>query len=499
MKKKFDIVIIGSGLGGLITGNILSRKGFKVAILEKNAYPGGCMQSFVKDGVTFDTGIHYVGGLRKGQTLNKLFSYLNILSDLNIRELDAEGFDRFLIGDKEFVYPSGYSNFQKKMESYFPREKKAIATYIQKIRSIADSVSLYNLKPTHFNSQNFYDKFTLGNAWDFIQSITQDTTLQNLLAAQNPLYAGKPESTFLFVHALITNHYIEGVWRFVDGSNQLAKALVKNFHKSGGEIFYKMEAAKFVFSNDTIQSVVAGEDQEFIGDRFISAIHPYQTMEMIEPGSIRKSYRKRLQNLRNTTSMFSLYIVLKEGTFPHMNYNYYTYPNGNVWGLSYYDEKKFPQNLNIFPLADSIDKKYTRGISVLAFMDYNEVSKWENTKVEKRGEEYEAFKELKSQKILTELETIYPGIRKKITSYTSSTPLTLKDYTGTHRGAVYGIERDYRNPNNSLLFPKTKVSNLYLTGQNLSLHGMMGVSMGALLTCSEFMDLNELIEEINHA
>lgn len=498
MNKEFDIVIIGSGLGGLITGNILVRKGYKVAILEKNPLPGGCLQSFKKDGVIFDTGIHYVGGLGEGQTLYKLFNYLNVFSELNIRELDTEGFDHFLLGEKEFVYPKGLTNFQKKLESYFPDEKTAIAAYSKKIRDISNSFALYNLKPAQFKMRDFFDKFALGNAWEYIQSITNDTTLQNLLAAHNILYAGKPETTFLFIHALINNHYIEGSWRFIDGSMQLADALVNSFKKLGGELFCKAKASKFIFSDTVIKSIVTEQNQEFFAKKFISAIHPYQTMEMVNPDKIRKAYRNRLLNLKNTSAIFSLNIVLKDGKVPYMNYNSYYYPNGNVWSLSYYDEKKFPNGIAIYPVTDSIDKKYTRGLSVLAFMDYNELSKWGDTKVGKRGEEYKAFKEQKSQKIIDILEIIYPGIRNNIKSYSSASPLTFRDYTGTHEGCAYGIERDYRHPNDSMLFPKTKVPNLYLTGQNISLHGMLGVSMGALLTCAEFIDLNELLEEINH-
>ena len=197
--------------------------------------------------------------------------------------------------------------------------------------------------------------------------------------------------------------------------------------------------------------------------------------------------------------MFIVYVVLKDGTMPYMNYNTYFYPENNVWVLPSYDPVKFPQAISIFPIADSIDEKSTRGLSILTYMDYDEVSKWGNSKVEQRGEEYKTFKEEKSQKIINMLENVFPGIRNNIKSYSAATPLTLRDYTGTHRGAIYGIERNYQDPNKSLLFSKTKVPNLFLTGQNLSMHGMLGVSMGALLTCAEFCDLNVLMEEINDA
>lgn len=498
MKSKYDIVIIGSGLGGLLTGNILSKKGYKVVILEKNDHPGGCLQSFDIDGVVFDTGIHYVGGMENDQVLYKIFNYLNIFSDLNIRKLDIEGFDRMLIGDKEYVYPSGYSRFQQKLESYFPAEKDGIAKYIGMMQDIANSIALYKLRPSHFDAQKFYAKYTLGNFWEFVESITHDKELQNLLAAQNSLYAGKPESTFLFVHALITNHYLDGAWRFVDGSKQLADALVENFKRMGGEIFYNELALKFHFNGKGIESVRTNRDHVYHGDKFISAMHPIPTMEMIDPDKIRKSYRNRIKNLKSTSSMFNLYVVLEDKSLPYMNHNYFYYPNGNVWSLSYYNKDKFPQMLNIFPMADSVDEKYTRGLSVLAFMDYSEVSQWENSLVEQRGKDYEDFKEKKSQSMIDQLDNIFPDIRNKIKSYRAATPLTFKDYTGTHRGAVYGIERDFQNPNNSFMFPRTKVPNLYLTGQNLSLHGMLGVSIGALITCSEFTNLNELIKEINN-
>jgi all-trans-retinol 13,14-reductase len=498
MNSKYDIVIIGSGFGGLLTGNILSKKGFKVAIIEKNDHHGGCLQSFKVGDVIFDTGIHYVGGLKKGQTINRILGYLGILHDLNLREMDADGFDHFLIGNKEYVYPSGYSSFQSKLESYFPEESQGIQKYIGKIQSIANSISLYNLRPTQFSLENFYAKYGYGNLWEFIQSITKNTELQQLLAAQNPLYAGTPESTFLFVHALITNHYLEGPYRFVDGSKQLADALVNKFKSYGGEIFYNERASKFKFSGDSIACLQTANGQEYSGSKYISSIHPYFLMEMIDPDKIRKSYRNRLQNLKNTSSMFNLYLELKDGTVPYLNYNYYYYPSGDVWALSYYDREKFPQTLNIFPIADSVDEKYTRGLSVLAFMDYEDVSRWEDSKLNQRGEEYEAFKEEKSNKVIDMLEIIYPGIRKNIKSYVTATPLTFRDYTGTYRGAIYGIDRDYRYPNTSLIFPKTKLPNLYITGQNLSLHGMLGVSMGALLTCAEFIHINELIEEFNN-
>ena len=61
--SKYDIIIIGTGLGGLVCGYMLAKGGRKVLLLEKNAQIGGCLQTFSRFGLKFDTGMHYVGGL----------------------------------------------------------------------------------------------------------------------------------------------------------------------------------------------------------------------------------------------------------------------------------------------------------------------------------------------------------------------------------------------------------------------------------------------------
>jgi all-trans-retinol 13,14-reductase len=499
MNNKYDFIIIGAGLGGLVCGNILTKKGYKVAILEKNYFTGGCLQSFRKDGITFDTGIHYVGGLGEGQVMNRFFRYLGIMSELKYREMDRDGFDKYTIGSDTFSWPIGYKAIEEKLISYFPQEKTGIVAYLNKIREISNSVSLYNLEHTEFTMQNFYDKFNYGNTWDYIKSIISNPKLQQLLAAINILYAGTKESSFLFMHALISNHYFEGSYRFVDGSDGVSNALTRKFKESGGGLFLNCKAKKFTYKEKKITSVICENGEEYFADRIISDIHPYHTMELIGPNVIRNSYIKRIQELPNTMSTFAIYVALEDGKVPYMNSNYYYYPNGNVWGVNSYDPSKFPQDFGLFPLADSIDEKYTRGFSALTYMDYKEVEQWSSTKIEQRGESYSKFKESKALKLIEMINDYFPGIKQHIRSYTAATPLTLQDYTGTYQGSTYGILRDFQHPNDSILLPRTKIPNLYITGQSLSLHGFMGVSIGSLLTCAEFMDLNQLLDEINHA
>ena len=74
-----DAVVIGSGLGGLLSGVILSRAGYRVTVLEKAAQPGGCLQTFIREGLRFDTGFHSVAGLEEGGPLERIFRPLGLM------------------------------------------------------------------------------------------------------------------------------------------------------------------------------------------------------------------------------------------------------------------------------------------------------------------------------------------------------------------------------------------------------------------------------------
>ena len=123
MTKDFDIVIVGSGLGGLVSGAILAKEGKKVCIVEKHYQIGGNLQVFKRNGCSFSAGMHYAGSLDKGEVLYRIFNYLDIYKDLNITKLDEDSYEKIIIGDKEFSYAMGMENFKNKLINYFPEEK----------------------------------------------------------------------------------------------------------------------------------------------------------------------------------------------------------------------------------------------------------------------------------------------------------------------------------------------------------------------------------------
>ena len=129
-------------------------------------------------------------------------------------------------------------------------------------------------------------------------------------------------------------------------------------------------------------------------------------------------------------------------------------------------------------------------------MNFSEVKKWENTFTGDRGDDYEEFKHEKAELLLDSVEKQFPDIRKIVSDYYTSTPLTWRDYTGTRAGSAYGVLKDFNKPLESLILPRTHISNLFLTGQNTNVHGILGVTISSVVTCSEIIDSKYLLQKI---
>jgi len=141
---------------------------------------------------------------------------------------------------------------------------------------------------------------------------------------------------------------------------------------------------------------------------------------------------------------------------------------------------------------------YAQQIDLLTPMDWQQCQQWADTKVGRRGEDYQAMKQAMAEACIELAETVIPGLKAMTETYYTSTPLTYRDYTLTPQGSAYGVRKDCRNLVVTMLSPRTPSSNLLLTGQNLMLHGLEGVSMSALLTCSEVLGPSKMKAILNH-
>ena len=233
-------------------------------------------------------------------------------------------------------------------------------------------------------------------------------------------------------------------------------------------------------------------------------MHPVRTFEMTDSNLIKLAHKNRIKNLENTIGGFIVNIVFKKDAFRYIKNNFYYHKDGHVWNMADHTEENWPLCYAVFFSASSRSAGYAESMTLLAYMRYDEVKQWEKTfntvsEVVDRGADYEAFKKRKAEILLNCVEEKFPGLRACIKTYYTATPLSYRDYVGNDDGSMYGIVKDYQNPLKTFISPRTKIPNLYLTGQNLNLHGILGATMSGLVTCTAFMGNDSIIEKIRNA
>jgi all-trans-retinol 13,14-reductase len=494
------IVIIGSGLGGLTCGYILAKNGYRVSIFEKNVQVGGCLQTFTRHGVKFETGMHYIGSMEEGQALNHYFNYLSLLPDVKMRSLDKLAYDLISIGGERFPFANGKENFVESLAQHFPAERNNLQNYFRIIGDVAGNSPLYSFQYTDamvFLNENYIRQSASG----FIESVTSNQLLQRVLAGNLPLYAGVKDKTPLYIHALVNDFYNKSTYRIVGGSDSIAKSLVKSIRSMGGTVLSSSQVTKINCDNTQAVSITLKSGEEIRGDYFISNIHPMRMIELLDTHLIRKSYRERISCIKNTISNFTVYIHFKKNTVPYLNSNFYHYNHpDDVWRGSNYTQSTWPNSFLYMHLCSSVDQQYTDSAILMTYMNYEDVAQWAGTHIGRRGAAYEAFKQQKAEQLLTLLEKQMPHTRMNIEHYYTSTPLTYMDYTGTENGSMYGIFRDCTEPVQSVVSQRTKIPNLLQVGQNINSHGILGVIIGSIITSGELLGgVNTIVEQIKQA
>ena len=138
-EKPFDAVIIGSGIGGLSTGIILAQLHHRVAVIERNALPGGLMRSYTRNGIDCPVGVHYFGAYGEGQPLRRMFDYLGVTGAVSAERMGQDGpIDRYLFDDFAFDLPEGMDAFAEALETAFPEDRRPIAALLGNLRAVAD-------------------------------------------------------------------------------------------------------------------------------------------------------------------------------------------------------------------------------------------------------------------------------------------------------------------------------------------------------------------------
>ena len=460
-----DVLIIGSGLGGLECGALLAQQGLRPLVLESSQQPGGCMQSFRRGGLHYDTGLHYVGGLAPGQALHKAFKQLGLL-DLPWQRMD-EDFDHIIIGGRHFVFHQGYDAFVEGLAKDFPHHRKEIEFFAKKLQN----VTMSDMEVC---------------AYDYLCQTFSDNLLLNVVSAAAMKTELRRESLPLFNFAHTCSSYIESSWRLRGDGNQLVSRLISIICEAGGEVRTNSKVVRLTEKDGRITNATCADGSSYEANYFISDIHPAILCQLLEEcPSVRKAFRRRMVAAENTCGMFTVQLCIKPDALPYFAHNAFVYDKPNVWTMT--EENDPVKGVMISARVPEDSSEALRQIDLLTPMPWHECKAWTDTKVGHRGDDYKAFCQRKAEQCIALAEQYIPELHSMVEQYYTSTPLTYRDYLGTPEGGAFGIRKDCRMPMLSFHSVNTPVPNLLLTGQSVILPGIEGVTMTAFETCNKIM------------
>ncbi|RDD53055.1 MAG: NAD(P)/FAD-dependent oxidoreductase, partial [Candidatus Korarchaeota archaeon NZ13-K] len=128
-ENEYDVIIVGSGIGGLTCGALLSRRGYKVLVLEQHYQVGGYCSSFRRRGFVFNTGVENVSGLWEKGPVSYLLRELGLERD----ELFVRNRIRYIFRGRE-IDASDLEGFMRVLSEIFPEERKNIQAFFDEAK-----------------------------------------------------------------------------------------------------------------------------------------------------------------------------------------------------------------------------------------------------------------------------------------------------------------------------------------------------------------------------
>ena len=409
-------------MGGLSCGVILAKQGYQVTVLEQGVQPGGCLQCFTRGGVRFETGMHFVGSADPGQTLYRLFDYLEILPDVHLDRLDTSAYNIISLAGERYRFANGREAFIDTLLQQFPAEADSLNRYFDVVQRVADNCGLNQMQSAQ--DSDLLMRYQLTSIGDVLRETVRDAHLRDVLCGDAPLYAGVMDRTPFALHAQLMDFYNRSSFRIRGGSDRLADSMIQTIGRYGGQVLTRSRVTRVVCDQTKAIGVEVNGEQFLAADLVISAIHPQVLMPLLDSSMIRPAFRTRIAAIPNTPSVFSLYFKFREGAMPYMNSNFYGYRANHPWGCDTYDEASWPKGYLYMHFCPEQGGAWAQSGVALSYMNADDCSRWSDTVIEHRGEEYRAWKRQKAEQLLDLMERDFPDIRSLIDSYYTASPLT---------------------------------------------------------------------------
>ncbi len=470
---QYDAIIIGAGVGGLFSAFKLSCAGKKILLIEKQRQPGGYATVFKRKGFTFESAVHCVDSMGKGQEMRDFLEKYGIDKELDFIELKE--FGRLIFPEHDFMVSAERGDFVNFLKKSFPKEEKNLDALFREFDKFYRHFDRFcdsrlphwaNLALTPFIY--FYiikmSIFTIGQV---IDKFIGDKKLKAIITAIWGFLGLPPDKLSAFYFLIIFRGYYLARTDYVKGGFiRLFDAMVKRLKQAGGEVMFGTAVKKIVTENcKRAKSVVTDKGGEFSSRVIISNADSIDTLcGLVDCGSIRENYRKKLSSLEKSLSAFQVYLGLKipakelgmnsamfciNTTYDHEQaYSYNVSSDYDRCQLAAVDHSRIDPGL------------VPQGKGSLLIFTLDNYANWDGL----ADEEYRAKKIEAANKLISRMEKYLPGLSGQIEVMEAATPRTMQRYGSCHKGAIYGFAQTINQANINRLAQKTKVKGLILAG-----------------------------------
>ncbi|WP_446009747.1 phytoene desaturase family protein [Candidatus Electrothrix sp.] len=469
---KYDVIVVGGGLGGLTAGAKLAKDGKRVLLLEQHSIPGGCATTFRRNDYIMEVGLHAIDGLDEQDPKRKVFEELGVFNQVQFIQTDE--FYRIKNERLDIVIPSSVQEAINILIKKFPVEASGIRKFFKIICSLRKEIVklpterwkiifLLPIFPFLYPHLTFYTFKTVG---DFIDSVITDEDLKLALLANLFYYHDDPYSmSLIYFSAAQASYFKGGTYYIKGGSQKLSDYLANVIEENNGKLIFNHTVTKILTKGKKAVGVTYQNNNGKIYSSYAKAIIVNAAIPNIASLLDKKNgllIKKRIKKLVKSCSLLSIYIGFKREIKELGSKNYSTFMlHENVKKINELNKNftgSFSKRSFFFVDYSQIDSELApkgKSFGVVCIADYS--STWE----ELSGDSYKKKKKEVAQLFFKRLERFLPGIMNEIECYEVGTPKTIHKYTLNPEGTVYGFAQlpgqagIFRLPN------KSPIKNMY--------------------------------------
>ena len=467
----FDVIVIGSGIGGLVSATQLAAKGAKVLVLESYLIPGGSAGYFEREGYRFDVGASMIFGFGTQGTTNLLTRALEAVNVSLETIPDSVQIHYHLPNGLELKIHRDYEKFLQELTANFPREHEGIRKFYDecwKVFNCLNAMELLSLEEPRYLARVFFQhplaclglvKYLPQNVGDIARKYISDPQLLQFIDMDCYIWSVVPSDRTPMINAgmVFSDRHYGGINYPKGGVGQIAQKLVEGLEKVGGEIQYKARVTKIITENNRAVGVELADGKVYRAKRIVSNATRWDTFEkLLPPEEMPTSEKKWQKRYQKSPSFLSLHMGVKADVLPVGTECHHIL-------LEDWKNMEATQGTIFLSIPTLLDPDLApAGYHILHAFTPDWIENWQ----ELSSSEYEEKKEAAAGRVIERLEKIFPGLDASLDYLEVGTPRTHRRFLNRQDGTYGPI------PGRKLLgllgmpFNRTTIPGLYCVGDS---------------------------------